>query len=56
MKGKSFENYIFFLKGYLSLRIVFEMTGDGCPDGMTIDKDDHLWVAIWGGERVLRYE
>jgi sugar lactone lactonase YvrE len=27
---------------------------DGEPDGMTIDADDCLWVAIWGGSRVVR--
>ena len=25
---------------------------DGVPDGMTIDSDDNLWVAIWGGNRI----
>jgi sugar lactone lactonase YvrE len=29
-------------------------TEDGSPDGMTIDSDDHLWVAMWGGSAVLR--
>ncbi len=27
---------------------------DGEPDGMTIDADDCLWVAVWGGSRVMR--
>jgi sugar lactone lactonase YvrE len=27
----------------------------GSPDGMTIDADDCLWVAIWGGGCVRRY-
>lgn len=27
----------------------------GYPDGMTVDSEDHLWVAIWGGGRVDRY-
>ena len=22
---------------------------------MTVDSEDHLWVAIWGGSRVQRY-
>jgi sugar lactone lactonase YvrE len=30
------------------------LMGDGVPDGMTIDADDCLWVAIWGGSRVVR--
>jgi sugar lactone lactonase YvrE len=29
-------------------------TVDGYPDGMTLDADDHVWVALWGGGRVLR--
>lgn len=28
----------------------------GSPDGMTIDSDDHLWVALFGGHRVLRID
>lgn len=27
----------------------------GAPDGMTIDADGRLWVAIWGGGRVVRF-
>lgn len=29
--------------------------GTGSPDGMTIDKDDNLWVAQWGGYGVYCY-
>ena len=25
------------------------------PDGMTLDADGHLWVAVWGGSCVLRF-
>ena len=28
---------------------------DGSPDGMTIDTDGALWVALWGGGQVRRY-
>jgi sugar lactone lactonase YvrE len=28
--------------------------GNGYPDGMTIDAEDKLWVATWGGWGVLR--
>jgi sugar lactone lactonase YvrE len=27
----------------------------GRPDGITIDADDHVWVALWGGGSVHRY-
>jgi sugar lactone lactonase YvrE len=33
-----------------SRRVAFEIT-DGQPDGMTIDRDGNLWIAIWGGGR-----
>lgn len=28
---------------------------DGIPDGITVDADDHLWSAQWGGHCVIRY-
>jgi sugar lactone lactonase YvrE len=28
--------------------------GPGSPDGMAIDVDDHLWIAMYGAGRVLR--
>ncbi|MCD8269395.1 MAG: SMP-30/gluconolactonase/LRE family protein [Parabacteroides sp.] len=30
--------------------------GAGAPDGMTIDRNDHLWVAQWGGSGVYCYD
>ena len=27
---------------------------DSNPDGMTIDKEDKLWIALWGGSKVIR--
>ncbi|MCI2256458.1 SMP-30/gluconolactonase/LRE family protein [Domibacillus sp. PGB-M46] len=34
--------------------VVFDFTDTiGSPDGMTIDENDHLWVALWGGGRVV---
>lgn len=29
-----------------------EDESEGITDGMTIDKDDRLWVAFWGGSRI----
>jgi sugar lactone lactonase YvrE len=28
----------------------------GFPDGMAIDEEDGLWIAMWGGGTVLRYD
>lgn len=36
-------------------RTVLELPeGRGFPDGMTIDEEDYLWVALWGGGAVVR--
>jgi len=29
---------------------------EGYPDGMTIDREDNLWVALYGGAKVIRIE
>ncbi len=29
---------------------------DGAPDGMTIDAEDKLWIAMWGAGSVNRYD
>jgi sugar lactone lactonase YvrE len=38
--------------GNISNRKVLFVLEDGVPDGMTIDSEDNLWVAVWGGSRV----
>ena len=38
-------------------RIAFRIPEeDGFPDGMTIDAADKLWIAMWGGSSVNRYD
>ena len=32
-------------------KALFEIR-DGVPDGMCIDSEDNLWVAVWGGSRI----
>ncbi len=29
---------------------------EGYPDGMTVDDEDHLWVAHWGGSAISRFD
>ena len=39
-------------KGTISGRNVLFRVEKGVPDGMCIDGNDDLWVAIWGGNRI----
>ncbi len=36
-------------------RTFAEIVGGGQPDGMAIDVEDGIWVALWGGSAVHRY-
>lgn len=38
--------------GNISNRTVLFTVQTGLPDGMCIDAEDNLWVAIWGGNRI----
>jgi sugar lactone lactonase YvrE len=29
--------------------------GEGAPDGMTIDEEGFLWIALWGGNAIRKY-
>ncbi|MGN6619271.1 MAG: SMP-30/gluconolactonase/LRE family protein [Ilyomonas sp.] len=42
--------------GEISNKRVAVKVEDGSPDGMTIDENDHLWVALWGGNAVGCYD
>jgi sugar lactone lactonase YvrE len=37
-------------------RTFTEVSGGGYPDGMAIDEEDGIWVALWGGSAVHRYD
>ena len=44
--------YDYDKSGEISGRRVLAQITDGCPDGLCIDKNDDLWIAIWGGSRI----
>ncbi|PWV47320.1 sugar lactone lactonase YvrE [Nocardiopsis sp. L17-MgMaSL7] len=37
-------------------RAVFARVTQGSPDGMQVDDEGHLWVAVWGAGEVHRYD
>jgi sugar lactone lactonase YvrE len=39
-------------------RVLLHLADDdvpGTPDGLTVDREGHLWIALWGGGQVRRY-
>ena len=44
--------------GSIGNRRVFVRTveSDGFPDGLAVDSEGHVWVAFWGGWKVVRYD
>jgi sugar lactone lactonase YvrE len=36
-------------------KYLFEISGEGFPDGMCVDIDGMLWVAEWGGGKVCKW-
>jgi len=42
--------------GLISNRRVVHEVPDASPDGMAIDAEGYLWVAVWGGSRVERFD
>jgi sugar lactone lactonase YvrE len=44
--------------GTISNRSVAYKLGEdeGLPDGMTIDSEDMVWAAVWGGGKVIRID
>jgi sugar lactone lactonase YvrE len=37
-------------------RTFTEISAGGYPDGMAMDEEDGIWVALWGGSAVHRYD
>jgi sugar lactone lactonase YvrE len=42
--------------GTITNRRVFHRFDNGDPDGLTVDSEGFLWVAIWGGWCIERYD
>lgn len=43
------------VSGATGERRVFVELADGYPDGLCVDVEDHVWVAVWGLGQVRRY-
>jgi sugar lactone lactonase YvrE len=43
------------VSGAVAERRVHLRLDDGFPDGIALDVEDHLWVAVWGAGEVRRF-
>ena len=50
------DTYEVSATGEPSAPSVFARVEEGSPDGMQVDSEGHLWVAVWGAGRVHRYD
>lgn len=52
--GEIYRYSVDVASGDITTRQVFAVIppGDGTPDGMTVDTDGRLWVALWGGSAI----
>jgi len=42
--------------GISNKRVIVDISQiDGYPDGMTVDSEGMLWIALWGGWKIARY-
>ena len=37
-------------------RVMMKFSGEGAPDGMSIDREGNLWIAMWGANQVIHVD